>query len=235
MRHLTEGNAIDLFVVYKLIRKLTTPFNQTDAYKLGIINEKGRVLKQAKDLKTSSEQEAWSWLDILCNNIKRLLAKIPGGSSQLFTYAAALYLLHEPVDKLREASEWTEGSLAETILGPTGNKYLSEAIILSEDAPANAAGTGGIAGIGVGPHGEPGGKVKRKKFAGHEVFEVDGDTFHKSQFGKTKHGRYKKYVGEDETGQAIRSFGRKNKGKAIIVMHPSTGAMSYLRRYGKYT
>jgi len=33
---------------------------------------------------------------------------------------------------------------------------------LNEDAPANAAGGGGIAGIGIGPKGEPGVQKKRK-------------------------------------------------------------------------
>lgn len=34
---------------------------------------------------------------------------------------------------------------------------------VDEDAPANAAGTGGIAGIGVGPKGEPGVNLKKRK------------------------------------------------------------------------
>ena len=32
-----------------------------------------------------------------------------------------------------------------------------------EDAPTNAAGTGAIAGLGVGPQGEPGVNMKKKK------------------------------------------------------------------------
>ena len=35
------GRAIDLFVTYRFIKLLTTPFEKTDAFKLGIINEKG--------------------------------------------------------------------------------------------------------------------------------------------------------------------------------------------------
>lgn len=34
---------------------------------------------------------------------------------------------------------------------------------IKEDAPANAVGRGNIAGVGVGPSGEPGIKKKRKK------------------------------------------------------------------------
>ena len=40
------GSAIDLFVTYRFLKLLTTPFNRTDAYKLGIIDKNGhRVLK----------------------------------------------------------------------------------------------------------------------------------------------------------------------------------------------
>jgi hypothetical protein len=34
---------------------------------------------------------------------------------------------------------------------------------LAEDAPANAAGTGGIAGLGIGPKGEPGVDLRKRK------------------------------------------------------------------------
>ena len=36
------GRAIDLFVTYRFIKLLVTPFKETDAYKLGIIDEKGK-------------------------------------------------------------------------------------------------------------------------------------------------------------------------------------------------
>ena len=40
------GSAIDLFVTYRFLKLLTTPFNRTDAYKLGIIDKNGhRILK----------------------------------------------------------------------------------------------------------------------------------------------------------------------------------------------
>jgi len=36
------GRAIDLFVTYRFIRLLTTAFADSDAYKMGIIDEKGQ-------------------------------------------------------------------------------------------------------------------------------------------------------------------------------------------------
>ena len=41
------GSAIDLFVSYRFLKLLTTPFEKSDAYKLGIIDKKGhRILKE---------------------------------------------------------------------------------------------------------------------------------------------------------------------------------------------
>ena len=42
-------------------------------------------------------------------------------------------------------------------------KVVSPYTGIEEDAPANAAGSGNVHGIGVGPHGEPGLDPKKKK------------------------------------------------------------------------
>ena len=42
------GRAIDLFVTYRFLRLLTTPFEDTDAFKLGIIDEKGNRIRKPK-------------------------------------------------------------------------------------------------------------------------------------------------------------------------------------------
>lgn len=110
---------------------------------------------------------------------------------------------------------------------------------MKEEAPANNVGSGNIAGMGVGPQGEPGmsmaSMVRRRTFAGKTVFEVDPEYFYKARMGKKNEHRYEKYVGNDETGQAIRAYGRdrKNKGKPIVLQHRDTGAMMYLKYGGR--
>lgn len=104
-----------------------------------------------------------------------------------------------------------------------------------EDAPVMAASHGAVAGLGVGPQGEPpvssSRMFRRKKFAGAEVFEVNSDWFHRARMGKRHYGRYEHYVGNDETGLAIREYGNTNYGKPIVIQDERTGAMCYLR-YG---
>jgi len=95
------GRAIDLFVTYRFLRLLTTPFEDTDAYKLGIIDEKGNRIMQDKAKKpqvplvSSQEKNAYTILHKLVFNIKKIFNKVPGLRSKVGTYAAALFLLKD--------------------------------------------------------------------------------------------------------------------------------------------
>ena len=92
---ITEGAAIDLFVAYRFLRILTTPWEDQPAFKLGIIDKDGKLLKKRKDLKTTDEKEAFTLLHRLIFNLKRILSKIPGVRTKIGTYATALYLLKQ--------------------------------------------------------------------------------------------------------------------------------------------
>ena len=94
------GRAIDLFVTYRFIKLLVTPFEKTDAYKLGIIDKDGarkRLPKsdQATPLNTIEERNAYTILHKLVFNIKKIFGKVPGLRTKLGTYAAALFLLKD--------------------------------------------------------------------------------------------------------------------------------------------
>ena len=95
------GRAIDLFVTYRFLRLLTTPFEDTDAYKLGIIDEKGNRIMQKRakkpevELVTSEQKNSYTILHKLVFNIKKIFAKVPGLRTKVGTYAAALFLLKD--------------------------------------------------------------------------------------------------------------------------------------------
>ena len=76
---------------------LTTPFEDTDAFKLGIIDDKGNRIK-SKKVSTTEEKTAFTTFHRLVFNVKKLLEKIPGGQSKLASYAAALFLLKEKLE-----------------------------------------------------------------------------------------------------------------------------------------
>ena len=94
------GRAIDLFVTYRFIKLLVTPFEKTEAYKLGIIDKNGNRVKEkgtnkATTLRTIDEKNAYTVLHKLVFNIKKLFAKVPGLRTKLGTYASALFLLKD--------------------------------------------------------------------------------------------------------------------------------------------
>jgi len=89
------GRAVDLFVTYRFLKLLVTPWKKQEAYKQGIIDDKGKALKKARDLTTEAERESFTLLHRLVFNCKRIMGKIPFVRSQLGTYATALFLLKE--------------------------------------------------------------------------------------------------------------------------------------------
>lgn len=134
------ASIVDTYLVYQFLKRLTTPFNQTEAFKLGIIDAKGRVLKKKGQLTTDEEASAWGYFDILVNNMKKILAKVPGGSSKMGLYAASALLFKEHTNLVTK----TDYEMM---------KLFEER--LREELPANIVGSGKVAGLGVGPQGEP--------------------------------------------------------------------------------
>ena len=100
---------VDLFLVYSFIRRLVTPFDQWEAYKLGIIDKDGTILIKRKDYVRKAQRDAFGIFDKLILNIKKLLAKLPGGGTRLGTYAAALWLVKEEA-RMGEAGMLNESS-----------------------------------------------------------------------------------------------------------------------------
>ena len=95
------GRAIDLFVTYRFLKLLTTPFEKQDAFKLGIIDKDGNRIRQPKstkpavELATSELKNAYTILHKLVFNVKKLFNKVPGLRTKVGTYAAALFLLKD--------------------------------------------------------------------------------------------------------------------------------------------
>jgi len=99
------SRAVDLFVTYRFLKLLVTPWNKQEAFKLGIIDKNGKSLKKARDLGKEEERASYTLLHRLVFNCKRIMSKIPFVRSQLGTYAAALFLLkeHYKIENLPEA------------------------------------------------------------------------------------------------------------------------------------
>ena len=87
-------STIDNLLAFKVLYMLVTPFDKTDAFKYGIIDANGMPLKKVKDL-SSNEKDSYTALHRLVFNLKKLLAKVPGGKSQFASLVAAYWLIKE--------------------------------------------------------------------------------------------------------------------------------------------
>ena len=85
----------ELYFLFSFLKRLVTKFEKTDAYKLGIIDKKGKVLIKKRDFTTIEQRNAFTMMDTLIFNLKKLLGKIPFGKTTIASYAAALLLLRE--------------------------------------------------------------------------------------------------------------------------------------------
>ena len=95
------NRAVDLVITYRVVKLLVTPFEKQDAFKLGIIDKDGNVLKKYKTLKTRAEKKSYTILHRFVFNLKRILKKV-GLGGKLGTFAVALATL------LREDKNYEE-------------------------------------------------------------------------------------------------------------------------------
>ncbi len=136
---------VDIFLVYQFLKRLVTPFEEMDAYKLGLIDEKGKRIKKAS---SPAEKAAVGYFDRLVINLKRLLAKVPGGNTKLATYSAALLLLREEDERLLNLN-YLEEEFNKS-LDSIDLEVYNEFEKLLEDAPAMSTGAA-VAGTGDDP------------------------------------------------------------------------------------
>jgi hypothetical protein len=84
---------VDLLIAYRVIKMLVTPFDRQPAFKYGIIDKDGNVLKKYNTIKGTEEKRSYTILHRFVFNLKRILAKVGiRGALGSFAVAAALLL-----------------------------------------------------------------------------------------------------------------------------------------------
>lgn len=140
------ARVIDNLIAYRMLSMLVTPFEETDAYKLGIIDKDGKNLIKASKLETSEQKDAYTYLHRLVFNIKKILNRLPGGDSKLKNIVAAFWLVKESysnnksiiAEDLEKVVKLMDNlTLVEEEIEVT--KFLKDKEI-KEEAPANATG-----------------------------------------------------------------------------------------------
>ena len=87
------SSIVDTYITYRIIKTLTKDWDEQEAFKYGIIDKNGKVLRKSKELETKKEKDSYTILHRFVFNLKRLINKIPGGKTKIGSYAAAAVLL----------------------------------------------------------------------------------------------------------------------------------------------
>jgi hypothetical protein len=144
------AQVIDNLIALRVLSMLVKPFSETDAFRLGIIDNKGKNLIKPSMFTTVEQKSAYTFLHRLVFNMKKIINKLPGGESKLKSLVTAYFLIREYYEKNERSVSMMEQKFhklmendailaEETILV---EKYIKS---LEEDgegggAPANATG-----------------------------------------------------------------------------------------------
>lgn len=120
------SKAADTVYTLRFLRLLTTPWEETGAFKAGLIDDEGNKIKKPF---TEKEKSVYNVFHRLVFNVKKLINKVPGGKSKIASYAAALFLIKEhanlkdnAIEKILEGS----GISAEAFLEESTQWYTTQ-------------------------------------------------------------------------------------------------------------
>jgi hypothetical protein len=116
------SRAVDLLITYRIMKLLVTPFDKQEAFKYGIIDSKGKVLKPFRTIQKTAEKQSYTILHRFVFNLKRILQKV-GLGGRLGTFAIALATL------IRENKEFEQH---QKLIESTVIKYLKKEKLYEE-------------------------------------------------------------------------------------------------------
>lgn len=139
---------VDNVVAMKIVRMLVTNFTDTKAFKLGIIDAHGNTLKPASTLRSNEEKEAFTYLDRLVFNMKKIINRLPGGESSLKSLMGALWLVKEYYQSGSRTTSLMESRYKEVMRILDSNVVLAEEQLIVQKVLSEE-------GMGVGAIGAP--------------------------------------------------------------------------------
>ena len=140
---------VDNLIAYRIVTMLVKPFVDTDAYKLGIIDAKGKNLIKPSSFTATKQREAYTFLHRLVFNLKKLINKLPGGESKLKSFVAALFLVKEYYEKNDRSTAMIEEKFNRLMQSPVilaEETILVEKIMKEIDEDGAGGGAGGVGG-----------------------------------------------------------------------------------------
>ena len=140
------NRVVDNIIAFKILKMLVQPFADTEAYRLGIIDAKGKTLRKSNTLNTTDEKNAYNYLTRLVFGLKKIINRLPGGESKLKSLVAALWLVKEQYENGNRMTKIVLESKFDEIMKMMDNRVslVEEEIVvkkfLDEDGIANVTG-----------------------------------------------------------------------------------------------
>ena len=158
------ARGIDFLITYRVIKMLITPFNKTEAFKRGIIDEKGKVLIKYRNVIKQSDKKHYTLLHRFVFNLKRILQKV-GLGSKLGSFAVALALLIKEDKSFEQYKDAIESAVITHL--KEQNEYQNllneEGEVITTEFEKDPIGT----------------------YFGIDVYEVDGQLMSEKEYAKT--------------------------------------------------
>ena len=101
---------VDLLITYRIVKLMSTDFKNQEAFKFGIIDANGKVLRKSSKLNTEAERDSYTVLHRFVFNLKRILAKF-GLKSSISNFATALALILKENQELIKYKSLIESSI----------------------------------------------------------------------------------------------------------------------------
>tara|TARA_R110002012_G_scaffold315299_1_gene529007 strand:- start:1355 stop:1900 length:546 start_codon:yes stop_codon:yes gene_type:complete len=141
--NLSGSELINAFTLYTFVQELTTPFIQTDAYRKGLIDENGDLLKKYSSF-TMEEKHIMSPFKKLVFKVKQLFEMIPNPSVkyQLKNFSTALKILSEEGEKMGADKDYIFENVKSILF-----RLKEEGAVATNSMGAGAFGAGPDAGI----------------------------------------------------------------------------------------
>ena len=171
------SRALDAVVGIRLLNLLSTPINKSKAFQLGIVDNDGN---KVKDPSNTNERNAYTLLNRFVFKVQRALTRSSDRNARrLLTFAAAMALLREykddddDLDVAVLLEHYMEDEKVQQQARLLESNVLSFKNYMSE---MNGVAGGAIAGIGVGPQGEPGVDPRLMPMARRKKKKKDANT-----------------------------------------------------------
>lgn len=212
-----KNRAVDIYIIYEFIKRLSTPFVDTDAFEQGLIDKKGNLTMKRRQM-SSKERKVVTLFDLMIFNIKQILAKLPGGDSKFRNFAAALFLLKEDIEHDNNVEVDDVVYLAEE-LGDNSEEKQKTFSELNEEI-ATSIGSGAVDNTAAPVY---------HHFGKARVYPVSTDTFVKCRNQKDRYERFCKYMGEGPVCDHVRAYAKEHPGRSIMIQDKQTSAYTMLK------